>query len=279
MTKKVLAVSLALLMSLLNMGTFTNVEAREKEVLPVEENVQYTPPQEETPAEEASAEEVPAEAVEVTYEEQEVNKRVIDPTKPMVALTFDDGPSKYTAEILKVLKENNSVATFFVLGSEVNKYKDVLNQVIAEGNEIGNHSYNHKNLKTITDEELYKQVQGTDDLVYIASGYTPKVMRPPYGISDAELNKKINKPIVKWSIDTLDWKNRDTDKVVAAVLNDVKDGDIVLMHDLYDSTAQAAKIIIPKLVEQGYQLVTVSEMSEYRDVTLTQGQQYYSMYK
>ncbi len=279
LTKKVLAVSLALLMSLLNMGTFTNVEAREKEVLPVEENVQYTPPQEETPAEEASAEEVPAEAVEVTYEEQEVNKRVIDPTKPMVALTFDDGPSKYTAEILKVLKENNSVATFFVLGSEVNKYKDVLNQVIAEGNEIGNHSYNHKNLKTITDEELYKQVQGTDDLVYIASGYTPKVMRPPYGISDAELNKKINKPIVKWSIDTLDWKNRDTDKVVAAVLNDVKDGDIVLMHDLYDSTAQAAKIIIPKLVEQGYQLVTVSEMSEYRDVTLTQGQQYYSMYK
>jgi len=265
-------------MSLLNMGTFTNVEAREKEVLPVEENVQYTPPQEETPAEETS-EEVPAETVEVTYEEPEGNKRVIDPTKPMVALTFDDGPSKYTAEILKVLKENNSVATFFVLGSEVNKYKDVLNQVIAEGNEIGNHSYNHKNLKTITDEELYKQVQGTDDLVYIASGYTPKVMRPPYGISDAELNKKINKPIVKWSIDTLDWKNRDTDKVVAAVLNDVKDGDIVLMHDLYDSTAQAAKIIIPKLVEQGYQLVTVSEMSEYRDVTLTPGQQYYSMYK
>ncbi len=274
MTKKVIAVSLALLMSLLNMGTFTNVEAREKEVLPVEENVQYTPPQEETPVEE-----VPAEAVEVTYEEPEVNKRVIDPTKPMVALTFDDGPSKYTAEILKVLKENNSVATFFVLGSEVNKYKDVLNQVIAEGNEIGNHSYNHKNLKSITDEELYKQIQGTDDLVNIASGYTPKVMRPPYGISDAELNKKINKPIVKWSIDTLDWESRNTDKVVAAVLNDVKDGDIVLMHDLYDSTAQAAKIIIPKLIEQGYQLVTVSEMSEYRDVTLTPGQQYYSMYK
>ncbi len=279
MTKKVIAVSLALMMSLLNMGTFTNVEAREKEVLPVEENVQYTPPQEETPAEETSAEEVPAEAVEVTYEEPQVNKRVIDPTKPMVALTFDDGPSKYTAEILKVLQENNSVATFFVLGSEVNKYKDVLNQVIAEGNEIGNHSYNHKNLKTITDEELYKQIQGTDDLVYIASGYTPKVMRPPYGISDADLNKKINKPIVKWSIDTLDWESRNTDKVVAAVLNDVKDGDIVLMHDLYDSTAQAVKIIIPKLIEQGYQLVTVSEMSEHRDVTLTQGQQYYSMYK
>jgi len=274
LTKKIIAVSLALMMSLFNMGTFTNVKA-----LPVEENEQYTPPQEETPVGETSVEEVPAEAAEVTYEEPEVNKRVIDPNKPMVALTFDDGPSKHTAEILKVLKENNSVATFFVLGSEVNKYKDVLNQVIAEGNEIGNHSYNHKNLKTITDEEVYKQVQGTDDLVYIASGYTPKVMRPPYGISDAELNKKINKPIVKWSIDTLDWKSRNTDKVVAAVLNDVKDGDIVLMHDLYDSTAQAAKIIIPKLVEQGYQLVTVSEMSEYRDVTLTPGQQYYSMYK
>lgn len=207
------------------------------------------------------------------------NKRIIDPDKPMIALTFDDGPSKYTPEILKVLKENNSAATFFVVGSQVEMFGDILSQMAEEGNEIGNHTYNHKDLETVTDEELYKQIKGTDDLIYNASGYTPTIMRPPYGSSDEELNKKIIKPVIKWSVDTLDWKNRDTETIVNTILENVKDGDIVLMHDLYESTAEAAKIVIPKLTEKGYQLVTVSELSEYRGVALTAGQQYYNMYK
>lgn len=211
-------------------------------------------------------------------DEEQENKRTINPDKPMIALTFDDGPSKYTAEILEVLKENNSKATFFVLGSEVNKYKDILNQMIEEGNEIGNHTYNHKDLTTVTDEELYKQIKGTDDLIYNASGYTPAIMRPPYGTSDDELNKKIPKPVIKWSIDTRDWESRNVEMITDTIFKNVKDGDIILMHDLYDSTAEAAKIVIPKLIEKGYQLVTISELSEYKGLSLTAGQQYYNMY-
>lgn len=215
----------------------------------------------------------------VTSVEEQENKRSIDPDKPMVALTYDDGPSRYTPEILEVLKENNSNATFFVLGSEVNKHKDLLNQMIEEGNEIGNHSYNHKDLSTTTDEELYKQIKGTDDLIYNASGYTPALVRPPYGASDDELNKKIAKAVIKWSIDTRDWENRNVEIITDTILENVKDGDIILMHDLYDATVEASKIVIPQLVEMGYQLVTISELSEHRAVSLNEGQQYYNMYK
>lgn len=208
-----------------------------------------------------------------------INKREIDPSKPMIAITYDDGPSIYTTEILNTLKENNSVATFFVLGSQVHGNKDILNRMIEEGNQIGNHTYNHKNLTTISDEELYKQIQGTDDLVYIATGYTPTVMRPPYGSTSEELNKKIQKPIIQWSIDTRDWENRNAGIIVENILKDVKDGDIILMHDLYDSTVQASEIVIPELIKRGFQLVTIDELSEYREIVFTAGVNYYHMYK
>ena len=206
-------------------------------------------------------------------------KRVIDPDKPMVALTFDDGPSKYTPEILQVLKENNSEATFFVLGTEANRYKDTLNQIIENGNQVGNHTYNHEDLTKLSDEDVYRQVQGTNDIIYNASGYTATIMRPPYGASDDELNKKISRPVIKWSIDTRDWENRNTQMILDNIFNNVKDGDIILMHDLYETTAEAAKIAVPKLIEMGYQLVTIDELSRYKELPLTAGKQYYNMYK
>ena len=206
-------------------------------------------------------------------------ERVIDPDKPMVALTFDDGPSKYTPEILQVLKENNSVATFFVLGTEAERYKGTLNQIIENGNEVGNHTYNHEDLTKLSDEDVYRQVQGTDDIIYNASGYTATIMRPPYGASDDELNKKISRPVIKWSIDTGDWENRNTQMILDNIFDNVKDGDIILMHDLYETTAEAAKIAVPKLIEMGYQLVTIDELSRYRESPLIAGQQYYNMYR
>ena len=211
--------------------------------------------------------------------EGKAGRRLIDPNKPMIALTYDDGPSKFTSEILNILEENNSAATFFVLGLKVNSNKDILNRIIEEGNQIGNHSYNHKYLTEISDEELYKQIKGTDDLIYSATGYTPSVMRPPYGATNEELNKKIQKPIIKWSIDTRDWENRNSEIINKTILENVKDGDIILMHDLYDSTTQASRIIIPELIQRGFQLVTIDELFEYREITPTAGQQYYNMYK
>lgn len=211
--------------------------------------------------------------------EEKSDIRIIDPNKPMIAITYDDGPSQYTPEIVDVLKENNSVATFFVLGQSVYKNEDILNRMIDEGNQIGNHTYNHKRLTTISDEELYKQVQGTDDLIRIATGYTPSVMRPPYGTTTDDLNKKIQRPVIKWSIDTRDWENQNVEMIKNSILANVKDGDIILMHDMYNSTVEASKIVIPELINRGYQLVTIDELFEYRDGALTAGEQYYNMYK
>ena len=236
----------------------------------------------ETETQEAGARQNPPvqEAVpEEKEEKEEESKRIIDPDKPMIALTFDDGPSKYTSEILETLKSNNSSATFFVLGQEADKYKDTVKLIIEEGSEVGNHTYNHKDLTKLSDEEINNQILNTENLIYGSSGYISSLVRPPYGASDANLNKKISRPIIKWSVDTRDWQSRDAQKVTSHVLNTVKDGDIVLMHDIYESTNEASKTFIPKLVEMGYQLVTISELAEYRGFPLTPGQQYYKMPK
>lgn len=211
-------------------------------------------------------------------DEEEV-KRIIDPDKPMIALTFDDGPSKYTPEILETLKNNNSSATFFVLGQEADKYKDTIKLIMEEGSEVGNHTYNHKDLTKLSDEEISDQIHKTEDLIYITSGNVSSLVRPPYGASDAKLNEKISRPIIKWSVDTRDWQSRDAQKIIDHVLSHAKDGEIVLMHDIYKSTAEASKTFIPRLIEMGYQLVTISEMAESRGISLTAGQQYYNMYK
>lgn len=206
--------------------------------------------------------------------------REIDPNKPMIALTFDDGPSKnYTPMILDVLKENDANATFFVLGSEVKKNKDILIRMVKEGNEIGNHSYNHNDLTSISDDELRQQLVGTDEFIEDITGHIPTVMRPPYGRVNDELNKKIYKPIILWSLDTRDWENRNTEKICSNILENVKDGDIVLMHDIHRTTEEAVEIVVPELVKRGYQLVTVSELNKYRNTTLMAGHTYSNMYK
>lgn len=204
----------------------------------------------------------------------------IDPDLPMVAITFDDGPSKdYTPIILDVLKENDASATFFVLGNEVKKNKETLVRMVDEGNEIGNHSYNHKDLTSISDYELYQQIVGTDEFIENITGIKPTVMRPPYGFVNDRISSRIYKPIILWSLDTLDWQNRNTEKICSNILDNVKDGDIILMHDIYGTTADAVKIVVPELVKRGYQLVTVSELNQYRQATMLPGQKYSNMYK
>lgn len=207
------------------------------------------------------------------------NIREIDPDRPMIALTYDDGPSKYTMELLDLLKENNSAATFFVLGSQAEKYEEAIKQMIEDGNQVGNHSYDHKRLTSLNDEELYDEINKTDNLIYEIALYRPFVMRPPYGSSSGELADKLQKPVINWSIDTRDWESRNAEAIIEIILENVKDGDIVLMHDLYESSLEASKIVIPELINRGYQLVTISELSESREIILKAGQSYYKMYK
>ena len=198
------------------------------------------------------------------FSEKGVLLRKIDKNKKMVALTYDDGPSIYTPRILKTLKENNSVATFFVVGNRVPMYSDTVKKAYDMGCEIGNHTYEHKSLPNLSETEVKRQISKTNKEVKKAIGEKPVIMRPTGGATNTNIKKWVGMPSIIWSVDTLDWKTRNADSTRCAVLNRVKDGDIVLMHDLYSATATASETIIPELVRRGYQLVTVSELAECR---------------
>ena len=198
------------------------------------------------------------------FSEKGVLLRKIDKNKKMVALTYDDGPSIYTPRVLKTLKENNSVATFFVVGNRVPTYSDTVKKAHDMGCEIGNHTYEHKCLTRISETEVRRQISRTNKNVKKVTGQTPVIMRPTGGATNPNVKQWVGMPSIIWSIDTLDWKTRNADSTKKAVLDHVKDGDIVLMHDLYSATATASETIIPELVRRGYQLVTVSELAECR---------------
>jgi len=200
--------------------------------------------------------------------------RYIDPNKPMVALTFDDGPSpEYTPEILKVLKENDAKGTFFILGTEAELNSDTLKQIVEDGNEIGNHSYSHLDYTKLVKPALDYQVLTTQEIVRRATGQAPILLRPPYGLINESV-KELDMPIILWSIDSLDWENRNPDIIYNIILNNIKDGDIILMHDIYQSSVEAVTRIIPELKRRGYQLVTVSELARARGIPLVPGNVY-----
>ena len=198
------------------------------------------------------------------FNEKGVLTRKIDKNKKMVALTYDDGPSIYTPRVLKTLKENNAVATFFVVGNRVPTYSDTVKKAHDMGCEIGNHTYEHKSLPNLSETEVKRQISKTNKEVKKAIGEKPVIMRPTGGATNTNIKKWVGMPSIIWSVDTLDWKTRNADSTRRAVLNRVKDGDIVLMHDLYSATATASETIIPELVRRGYQLVTLSELAECR---------------
>ena len=189
----------------------------------------------------------------------------IDPNQPMVALTFDDGPTrKYTEAILDCLKENQASATFFVLGSRADDCPDLLQRMVLEGNEIGNHTFSHKQLTTLSKANIEEEIIATQESIHNVTNLYPGIIRPPYGSkNDTVMECARGKRIVTWTIDTEDWRSKNAEAIVNKVIKDVKDGDIILMHDLYASSAEAVMILVPKLQEMGFQLVTVSELYEY----------------
>ena len=208
-----------------------------------------------------------------------VYTNTIDPNKKMVALTFDDGPGKYTQEIVNCLKKNDARATFFVLGCNVNSYKSAVKNANKIGCEIANHSYDHTILTRLSASKVKKQMSDTDAKIKKITGKKTTLMRCPGGGVNKTVQGAVGKPIILWSIDTLDWKTRNTDKTISAVMNNVKDGDIVLMHDIHEPTKKAALYLIPQLRKKGYQLVTVSELAEYRGYKLKKGSIYHSFRK
>ena len=190
--------------------------------------------------------------------------RTIDPTRPMIALTFDDGPSEQTAKILDVLAQYDARATFCIQGQNVAAYGDTIKRAIAQGNEIASHTWNHKKLTELSASAVRSQLTRTNDAVReLTGGYEIKVLRPPYGSTNKTVRticKELGMVIAHWQVDTLDWRTRSTSKTYRAIMKGAKNGAIVLCHDLYSSTAAAIEKAVPELVAQGYQLVTVSEL-------------------
>lgn len=204
---------------------------------------------------------------EVKKEYNSYNKeKVIDPDKPVVALTFDDGPSKYTDDILDILDENDANATFFVLGNKVKYYSNTLRKMLKNGNEIGNHTFNHKSLNRLKIDDMLYQINSTQDIIYEYTGYTPLYLRPSYGNINHLLKEKTPLEIILWNVDPEDWKYKNSKVIANRALNKVNDGSIVLLHDTKKRTVEALKIIIKELKKEGYQFVTISELKEIKEI-------------
>lgn len=201
----------------------------------------------------------------------------IDPEQPMIAITLDDGPGAYTDRVLDVLEEYNSHATFFMVGSNVTEtYASELQRMVELGCELGNHTTKHPDLNTLSAAQISAEMDTTTQRIVELVGQEPTVMRPPYGSANSFVAENVGLPMIFWNVDTMDWKTRDTDMIVEHILENTKDGDILLLHDIHETSVEALEIVIPLLVEQGYQLVTVSELAEARGVELIDGGRYYS---
>lgn len=200
----------------------------------------------------------------------------LDPDKPMVALTFDDGPyTPVTGKILKVLKKYDARATFFVVGNRVPQYEDIVKQAYEQGNEIATHTHNHANLTKLSRKGIKSEMNKSKKVIKDAIGCSYSTLRPPGGSINDTMRSVIKVPMIYWSVDTEDWKSREA-KSVLSECTVIQDGDIVLMHDLYSSTADAVKKLVPRLVKEGYQLVTVDELLYYKGINAKGGKVYMS---
>lgn len=210
--------------------------------------------------------------------EKEPEVPLVDATKPMVAITFDDGPSRYTMQLLECLETYGARATFFMVGTNVPKYPETIKKMKEIGCELGNHTGHHARLTKLDIPGIQSEIDITNQELQTVLGESATLVRPPYGSVNEVVQQSAGFPLVLWSVDTRDWELKNAELVRDYVLNTAKDGDIILLHDIHETTVQAMLEVIPKLVNRGFQLVTVSEMAGARGVTLENGQKYYCFY-
>ena len=212
---------------------------------------------------------------ELDAEYQNENGYNYSADKKTVALTFDDGPSsKYNAQFLDVLARNKAHATFFMVGTMMNNCQKCVLDTYNSGNEVGSHTYNHVNIKKNNALDVNDNLKQVDDLFYKITNDHIKYVRPPYGSYSKENLENINNPLILWNIDTEDWSHHDVDYIVNSVMENVQDGSIILMHELYETSLQALEILLPRLYAEGYQVVSVSELANMKGKTLESGHAY-----
>ena len=192
----------------------------------------------------------------------EVKSEASSEIPPKVALTFDDGPSsEYTPLLLDGLRERNVKASFFVIGSNIEKEggEEIIRRIYEEGHLIGNHTWHHVDLSDLSTEDAWKELEMTDSLIKAITGEETALVRPPFGEFPRSMEEP-DKLYVKWTVDSRDWVTKDTQEIVRKVVTDTEENDIILMHDCYETSVEAALRIIDTLSERGYEFVTVDRL-------------------
>lgn len=182
-------------------------------------------------------------------------------SEKVVALTFDDGPHEiYTAQLLDGLKERGVKATFFLMGQNIEGKEELVQRMKQEGHLIGNHSYQHIQLTKAGERTVCEAVERTEEIIEGITGERSRYLRPPYGDWNENLECQLDMTTVFWSVDSLDWKLKNTEKIVENVEKKVRNGDIILMHDIFPTSVEAALVLVDRLEKKGYQFVTVEEL-------------------
>lgn len=181
--------------------------------------------------------------------------------KRKVALTFDDGPSPvWTGKLLEELKKRGVKATFFVTGENVEAYPEIIKQMKEDGHLIGNHTYSHIQLTAVSEEKAMEEIRKTNEAIYNCTGSYPEFLRPPFGSIQKNMEKKMDMMVVLWDVDPLDWCRTSSVCITKSVLKAVQDHSIILLHDQYKSSVEAALQIVDTLTKEGYEFVTVDEI-------------------
>ena len=178
----------------------------------------------------------------------------------VVALTFDDGPGRLTEELLDGLKERNVRATFFLVGENIEGNEAVVKRMYEEGHLIGNHTFSHVQLTAVPEAQALDEVNDANAAIEAVTGVRPYYIRPPYGMISQCMSEEIDMQCVLWTVDPEDWNTSDCNAVVRHVVKNAKNGDIILMHDIFDSSVTAALEIVDRLKERGYVFVTADQL-------------------
>jgi len=206
-----------------------------------------------------------------TYDNE---KYVLDPNKKTIAFTFDDGPGEYEGELIDILVDAHATASFFLVGYKMETYFSSIQKMIENNMEIGNHTYSHKSLVTLSDSEINDEINRTNEKFVKLTGRNLNLLRPSYGAINSNVLKQLKMPVILWNIDTLDWQKRDAEYVKNHILQNITDGDIVLMHSLYPTTLEAVRGVLPELYKRGYQVVSVSELAKLKGKDIVLGKTY-----
>lgn len=214
--------------------------------------------------------------IDVKLDENYMNEdgSIIDNNKKIIAITFDDGPGSYTSSLIDILNNNKVKATFFMLGKNIANYRDVVKKASDSKMEIAYHSYAHKSFKRQKIEEIISELQESDNILKSITGEGFKYIRPPYGAINQEIKDNLNYPFILWSVDTMDWRYKDIDYLYNYTLENIKDGSIILFHDIHKTSVETIERLLPELYVEGYQVVTISQMASVFNQKLDNHQSY-----